>query len=93
MTNNINFEFFIGFVYGSTKGLRDTIKDLEKGSTGPLNDKIEVPITQGPVHQLRITADQTEIIVVLAGGLVLIYHAKDVVEQVGIIIIKIMIML
>ncbi|KAI7850415.1 hypothetical protein BDC45DRAFT_518259 [Circinella umbellata] len=70
-----------GFVYGSTKGLRDTIKNLEKGSTGPLSDKIEVPIPQGPVHQLRITADQTEIIVVVADGLVLIYNAKNIVEQ------------
>ena len=73
--------------------LRDTIKGMEKTSTSLLEDKTVVNISQGPIHQLRITADQTEIIVVLAGGLVLIYHAKDVVEQVGIIIIKIMIML
>ncbi|KAI9268124.1 hypothetical protein BDA99DRAFT_597940 [Phascolomyces articulosus] len=77
---NLN-PLIIGFVYGLTKDLRDTIKALEKGSTGALNDKINVPISQGPVHQLRTTADQTQIVVVVAGGLVLIYNAKDIAEQ------------
>ncbi|KAI9495562.1 hypothetical protein BDB00DRAFT_813821 [Zychaea mexicana] len=70
-----------GFAFGSTKALRDTIKALEKGSTGPLNDKVLVPIAEGPVHQLRISADQSQIIVAVAGGWILTYNAKDIFNQ------------
>ena len=71
-----------GFVYGSTRVLRDTIRGMEKTSTSVLEDKTVVNISQGPIHQLRITADQTEIVAAVAGGTVLVYKAKDVAEKV-----------
>lgn len=73
----------IGFVLGKTKKLREAFMQVPKSSTELFHDKVEVPIKQGPVYQLRITADERLFLVGVAGGLVLVYAAKDVLEKVN----------
>jgi hypothetical protein len=47
--------------------------------------KIKVEIKDGPVHHLKISADQLTVIVAIAGGNVLLYDAKALAAGVGFI--------
>ncbi|KAI9314647.1 hypothetical protein BX666DRAFT_2029509 [Dichotomocladium elegans] len=69
-----------GFVHGSTEVLRNATRDLEKGAIGKVHDKIEV-LVSSPVQHLRLTADETQIVVDAGIGEILIYGVKDIVEQ------------
>jgi hypothetical protein len=70
--------FHKGFVYGDLSKLRATFNNADKGTTASLTDRIEVPVSQGPVHHLRLTAGQEKIIVGLADGQILLFDAKSV---------------
>ncbi|KAJ2959048.1 hypothetical protein NQZ79_g5460 [Umbelopsis isabellina] len=67
-----------GFVYGDLSKLRSTFNNADKGATASLTDKIDVPVSQGPVHHLRLTAGQEKIIVGLADGQILLFDAKSI---------------
>ncbi|KAG0173274.1 hypothetical protein DFQ28_011185 [Apophysomyces sp. BC1034] len=70
-----------GFVFGSLKTLRSTFYSAGKGECLPLPDKTTVPIEQGPVCQLRLSADELQVIVAVAGGLLLIFDVQDIVNN------------
>lgn len=73
---------FLGFVYTSTKTLRTTILALPKTTTGKLTEAIHVPVTQGPVTQIRLSAQDSHILLAVGGNHLLVYKAKDIVDQV-----------
>ncbi|KAI9282989.1 hypothetical protein BC943DRAFT_103960 [Umbelopsis sp. AD052] len=65
-----------GFVLGQLSDLRTTFNKAGKGETSSFNNKIDVQVSQGRVHHLRLTASQEQIIVGLADGTILVYDAK-----------------
>ncbi|ORY99142.1 hypothetical protein BCR43DRAFT_219793 [Syncephalastrum racemosum] len=71
-----------GFAYTSTKALRTTILDLPKTTTGKLTQVVRVPVSQGPVTQIRLSAQDSHILLAVGGNQLLIYKAKDIVDQV-----------
>ncbi|KAI8584144.1 hypothetical protein K450DRAFT_218375 [Umbelopsis ramanniana AG] len=65
-----------GFVLGQLSDLRTTFNKAGKGETASFNNKIDVQVSQGSVHHLRLTASQEQIIAGLADGTILVYDAK-----------------
>ncbi|KAI7866824.1 hypothetical protein BDF14DRAFT_1808260 [Spinellus fusiger] len=70
-----------GFLFGDTKSVRDALHKAGKGKVEKLEKKTTIPIEQGPVHQLRLSADELSVVVAVAGGHVFIYSVKDIVAN------------
>ncbi|KAF7725277.1 hypothetical protein EC973_000287 [Apophysomyces ossiformis] len=70
-----------GFIFGRTKALRSAFYGAGKGETVSLSDKTHVRVEQGPVCQLRLSADELQIIVAAADGSLLIFNAQDIAKN------------
>ncbi|KAI9483694.1 MAG: hypothetical protein EXX96DRAFT_152118 [Benjaminiella poitrasii] len=77
------FRYFItatieGFIFSSTKVLRKTFYDAEKSSTVQFEgDKVLVSLSK-PIHQLRISGDEKQILIATEGSEVLVYNVDDI---------------
>ncbi|KAI8991887.1 hypothetical protein BDF20DRAFT_846974 [Mycotypha africana] len=66
-----------GFILASTRDLRKTFYSASKGAIVPFDNKITVPIGE-PIYQVRFTAEETQIIVAVSGGGLLLYNIAEI---------------
>jgi hypothetical protein len=72
-----------GFVFGQLSDLRTTFNKAGKGETASFTNKVNVLVSQGRVHHLRLTATQEQIIAGLEDGTILVYDAKSIATKVN----------
>ncbi|KAG2230634.1 hypothetical protein INT48_005902 [Thamnidium elegans] len=67
-----------GFILDSTKLLRKTFYSAKKSATVALEEgKISVPL-KSAVHQIRFSAEETQLLVATEGGKLLVYNVDDI---------------
>ncbi|KAI8982970.1 hypothetical protein BDB01DRAFT_835751 [Pilobolus umbonatus] len=70
-----------GFIYGQTKDIRNTISHIERGETAVFDKYTTVPVEEGIVRWLSISADELRVIVCLSNNDILTYNISDIMEK------------
>lgn len=72
----------IGFCLGQSQKMRQVIYQTHKGKVAEYDSVIQVPVSQGKVHHVSLSADQLQLFVAVLGGTLSTYNVHDIVQQV-----------